>query len=75
MEALKAAGVQPEPRAAFLTDPFTSRDLFGVCRGRCLQVRRCPLQRAAFLSKAAVLVCAVAAALLVCGSVGTQYSE
>lgn len=42
-EALKTSqGVAPEPRASFLTDPFTSRDLFGVCRGRCLQVRGRP---------------------------------
>lgn len=40
-EALKPQG-EPEPRASFLTDPFTSRDLFGVCRGRCLQVRGRP---------------------------------
>ncbi len=30
-----------QPRASFLTDPFTSRDLFGVCRGRCLRCRDC----------------------------------
>ena len=29
-----------QPRSAFLTDPYTSRDIFGVCRGRCSAVRR-----------------------------------
>ena len=28
-------GFTPAPLAAFLTDPITSRDLFGICRGRC----------------------------------------
>ncbi|PRW33332.1 stress-induced-phospho 1 [Chlorella sorokiniana] len=40
-EAARSQGVPPEPRASFLTDPFTSRDLFGVCRGRCLQCTDC----------------------------------
>lgn len=29
------------PRASFLTDPVTSRDLFGVCRGRCTACTKC----------------------------------
>jgi hypothetical protein len=29
------------PRVSFLTDPTTSRDLFGVCRGRCTACTKC----------------------------------
>lgn len=31
----------PQPRATFLTDPYTSRDIFGVVRGRCTQCSDC----------------------------------